>query len=284
MSRPGAMQRRVQLGYALSSEEHPPLDLVAYAKQAEDTGFEFALISDHYHPWTSRQGQSSFVWSVLGALATNTSRLQIGTGVTCPSVRTHPAVVAQASATVATLMPGRRGEHYTVENATLYTRPDEPPPFMVAASGEQAAELAGRTGDGFISTAPVASLVDTFAKAQSAAGRGGDAPRYGQLTVCWAADEAAARKIALEWWPNSALHGELSVELPVPAHYEQATVDVTEDMIARSIICGPDPERHLEGIEEFADAGFDHVYVHQVGPDQEGFMRFYDEHVLPHYR
>ncbi len=321
----------VRLGYALSSEEHRPLDLVTYAERAEETGFEFALISDHYHPWTSRQGQASFVWSVLGAMATKTSTLRIGTGVTCPSVRTHPAVVAQASATVAAMMPGRfflgvgtgenlnehilgdkwpavdvrremleeaieiirelwhgeevshRGRHYTVENATLYTRPDEPPPLMVAASGEEAAELAGRTGDGFISTAPVAALVDTFAQARAAAGQVEGAPRYGQLTVCWAADEAAARSTALEWWPNSALHGELSVELPLPAHYEQATVDVTEEMIARSVVCGPDPARHLEAIDEFAEAGFDHVYVHQVGPDQDGFMRFYGEHVLPHY-
>ena len=99
--------QRVRLGYALSSEEHPPLYLVAGARQAEEVGFEFALISDHYHPWTTRQGQAPFVWAVLGALATNTSKLQIGTGVTCPSVRTHPAIVAQAAATIATMMPGR---------------------------------------------------------------------------------------------------------------------------------------------------------------------------------
>src|SRR4051812_1836503 len=95
------------LGYALSSEEHTPRDLVKYAGMAEDAGFEFALISDHYHPWTSAQGQSSFVWAVLGGIASSTTRLRVGTGVTCPIMRVHPAVIAQASATVAAMMPGR---------------------------------------------------------------------------------------------------------------------------------------------------------------------------------
>lgn len=325
----------IELGYALSSEEHPPLDLVRYAQMAEQTGFGHALISDHFHPWTDRQGQSSFVWSVLGAIATSTSHLTVGTGVTCPTIRTHPAIIAQAAATVAMMMPGRfflgvgagenlnehilgdkwpasderremlseaievirelweggqvshRGPHYTVENATLYSRPDTPPPLMVAASGEAAARLAGSHGDGLISTAPDATLVEAFlgARASSGSRRGGpisESPsRYGQLTVCWAAEEADARRTALEWWPNSALHGELSVELPLPAHFEQATADVTEDHIAESVVCGPDPQRHLDAIGAFADAGFDHVYVHQVGPDQEGFMRFYAEHILP---
>lgn len=328
-----ASSSRVRIGYALSSEEHPPRMLVENACEAEEAGFEFALISDHFHPWTERQGQSSFVWSVLGAIATSTSRLEVGTGVSCPTVRIHPAIVAQASATVAAMMPGRfflgvgtgenlnehvhgdrwpasdvrremleeavgvirelwtgdeishRGRYYTVENATLYTTPESPPPLMVAASGELAASLAGRIGDGFISTAPDSSLVDAFLNARDKDGDGDHAsvPRYGMLTVCWAADEAQARKTALEWWPNAALHGELSVELPLPAHFEQATVDVTEELIGEAIICGPDIQRHLDAIESFADAGFDHVYIHQVGPDQGGFMEFYREHILPEY-
>ncbi len=97
----------MSLGYKLSSEEQSPLDLVRQAQMAEDTGFEFALISDHYHPWTDRQGQSPFVWSVLGAIAQATRRLVVGTAVTCPTVRIHPAIVAQAAATTAALMPGR---------------------------------------------------------------------------------------------------------------------------------------------------------------------------------
>src|ERR1044071_5919083 len=97
----------VELGYALSSEEHTPNDLVAAARRAEETGFTFALISDHYHPWVDKQGQSPFVWSVIGGIAQVTQRLALGTGVTCPIMRVHPAIIAQAAATAGAMMPGR---------------------------------------------------------------------------------------------------------------------------------------------------------------------------------
>ena len=100
------------------------------------------------------------------------------------------------------------------------------------------------------------------------------------LTVCWAASEAEARATALEWWPNAALKGPLGQELPLPSHFEQAAAMVDEESIAETIVCGPDPDAHLSGIREFVDAGFDHVYVHQVGPDQDGFIDFYEREVL----
>jgi coenzyme F420-dependent glucose-6-phosphate dehydrogenase len=310
------------LGYALSSEEHRPNDLVRYARQAEDAGFEFALISDHFHPWTDRQGQSPFVWSVIGGIAEATDRLVLGTGVTCPTIRTHPAVIAQAAATSAAMMPGRfflglgsgenlnehifgdywpsaderqemleeaievirllwqggsqthRGKHYRVENARVYTLPDEPPPIAVAASGSNAAELAARAGDALISTTPDEELVQAYRSA------GGNGPRYGQLTVCWARDEREAVQTALEWWPNAALKGELSQELPLPRHFEQAAENVDEEAIAEAIVCGPDVDRWLEQITAFEDAGFDHVYLHQVGPDQEGFFQVAQRELL----
>jgi coenzyme F420-dependent glucose-6-phosphate dehydrogenase len=164
------------IGYALSSEEHAPLDLVRYSAAAEEAGFSYALVSDHFHPWVDRQGQSPFVWSVIGGIAEATEGLRIGTGVTCPTIRVHPAIVAQAAATSAAMLPGRfflglgtgenlnehvlgdrwpegevrlemleeaievirllwqggyqshHGRHYTLEEARIYTRPDEPPP------------------------------------------------------------------------------------------------------------------------------------------------------------
>src|ERR671923_2146837 len=97
----------MEFGLALSSEEHPPRDLVQLAQRAEETGLEFAMISDHFHPWTDAQGQSPFVWAVIGGIAQATERLRLGTGVTCPIVRLHPAIVAQAAATAAAMMPGR---------------------------------------------------------------------------------------------------------------------------------------------------------------------------------
>jgi coenzyme F420-dependent glucose-6-phosphate dehydrogenase len=97
----------LQMGYALSSEEHAPNKLVSYTRMAEEAGFTFALISDHYHPWIDQQGQSPFVWSVIGGIAHTTTRLHLGTGVTCPTMRIHPAIIAQAAATAAAMMPGR---------------------------------------------------------------------------------------------------------------------------------------------------------------------------------
>ena len=315
------------LGYALSSEEHRPLDLVRNAARAEQAGFEFALISDHFHPWIDRQGQSAFVWSVLGGIAEATERLVLGTGVTCPTLRIHPAIVAQAAATTAAMLPGRfflgvgtgenlnehvlgqrwpstqvrremleeavevmrllwsgdlsshRGRHYTVENARIYTLPEEPIEVMVAAGGEEAAALAGRIGDGLIGTAPDAATLDAFDEAG-----GVGKPRYAQVTVCWAALESDARRTALEHWPNAALQGPLGQELPLPVHFEAASGMVTEDSIAKAIVCGPDPEPYTKLIDEYVDAGYTHVYLHQVGPDQEGFFGFCTSELLPHYQ
>lgn len=316
----------MEIGYALSSEEHTPNDLVRNARMAEDAGFTFALISDHYHPWVDRQGHSPFVWAVIGGIAQATQRLRLGTGVTCPILRIHPAVIAQAAATAAVMMPGRfflgvgtgenlnehilgdkwppldmrremlresiavmrllwqgnrqsfDGDYFVVENARIYTLPDVPPEIYVAGNGPRAAELAGEAADGFIGLAPDGELIAAY-EASGGSGR----PRYGQMTVCWAEDIAAARRTAHEIWPNGGLKGELSQELPLPEHFEQAAAMVTEDDVAQEILCGPDPEPHLARIREFADAGYDHVYVHQVGPDQGGFVSFYEREILPHF-
>jgi G6PDH family F420-dependent oxidoreductase len=97
----------VEVGYKLSSEEHGPLDMICHAKQAEDAGFAFAMISDHYHPWIDNQGHSPFVWGTIGGISQTTSKIRLSTGVTCPTVRIHPAIIAQAAATAAAMMPGR---------------------------------------------------------------------------------------------------------------------------------------------------------------------------------
>src|SRR5918999_5869709 len=96
-----------RIGYKLSSEEHGPRDLVRYARLAEEAGFDFAAISDHFHPWIDKQGHAPFVWGVIGGIAQVTERLTIGTGVTCPTIRTHPAIIAHAAATAGAMLPGR---------------------------------------------------------------------------------------------------------------------------------------------------------------------------------
>jgi G6PDH family F420-dependent oxidoreductase len=93
------------IGYALSSEEHSAPELVGYARAAEEAGFRDLMISDHFHPWVDEQGSSPFVWSVIGGIGATTG-LRVGTGVTCPTVRLHPAIVAQAAATAATMCRG----------------------------------------------------------------------------------------------------------------------------------------------------------------------------------
>ena len=314
----------VRFGYALSSEEHRPADLVANAARAEDAGFEFALISDHYHPWVDAQGHSAFVWTVLGGIARETSTLEVGTGVTCPMIRIHPAIIAQAAATTADLFEGRfflgigtgenlnehilgdhwppyddrremliesmeimrglwegelfshRGEHYVVENARIYTLPDTPPRIMIAASGPESGEVAGEFGDGLIVTAPDTEVIGAFREEG-----GTDKPIYGQVTGCWAASEDAATKTLHEIWPNAGVPGALSTELPLPEHFQQAASTVTPEMLAEKMPVGPDVGPYVDAVRELIDAGVDNVYIHQVGPDQEGFFRFFREELQP---
>jgi G6PDH family F420-dependent oxidoreductase len=312
-----------KFGYFLSSEEHSPRELVRQARLAEQAGFEALWISDHYHPWLDEQGESSFVWSVIGALAEAVS-LPITTAVTCPLIRVHPAVIAQAAATSALLTEGRfalgvgtgealnehildsrwppaserlemleeaidlmrrlwsgklvthHGEHYDVDTARLYSVPDQPPPIYMSGFGDKAAELAGRLADGFICVKPDAELLKTF---RSAAGT--DKVAQGGLKVCWGPDEAQARRTAYRLWPNDMIPGEAAQLLPLPRHFEQLTELVTEEMVGENVACGPDPERHIGALGAFVDAGFDEVYVNQIGPDQEGFFDFYAEQILP---
>jgi G6PDH family F420-dependent oxidoreductase len=170
------------------------------------------------------------------------------------------------------------GDFYTVEDARIYTLPDEPPPIMVAGSGPNAIEAAGTLGDGFIGLAPEKEIIQQF---QAAGGEG--KPCYGQLTVCWAETEAEAKDIVYKIWPNSGLKGELSQELRTVTHFEQAAKMLDKEAVTEETVCGPDAQKHIEGIQQFIDAGYDYVYIHQIGPDQEGFFRFYAQEVLPHF-
>jgi G6PDH family F420-dependent oxidoreductase len=127
-----------------------------------------------------------------------------------------------------------------------------------------------------IGTEPEASLLAAFDRAG-----GARKPRYAELTVCWAKDEATAKRIATETWPTSAMESSLSWELPLPEHFEAVAELVTEDHVAETIVCGPDPQRHLAAIRKYADAGYDHLCIHQVGKEQKGFFEFYAEEIFP---
>jgi len=317
----------VEFGYKLSSEEHGPLDLVRNAKMAEDAGFTFAMISDHYHPWISREGQSPFVWCTIGGISQSTTNLKLSTGVTCPTIRIHPAIIAQAAATAASMMPGRfmlavgsgenlnehilgdrwppapvriemleeavdiirllfeggtqdyHGVFYTVENARIYTLPETLPPILVAATGEMAAETSGRIGDGFVTSGADKEALEIF-KVSGGVGK----PSYAETSVCFAKDEAQARRTAYQQWPISANKGEMNRELPTPEHYEQLASMVDEEDVAGKVVCGPDPQRHIDNLRKFIDAGFDNICIHQIGKDQKGFIDFYVKKILPEFQ
>ena len=314
----------IEIGYALTSELHNANEMVRHAQQAEEAGFKFAMISDHFHPFFNRHGESPFVWSVIGAIAHATKQLRVGSGVTCPIIRYHPAIIAQAAATCETMMPGRFflgvgtganlnehvlgdawpapsvrvemlaeaievirllwkggqqchfGKHYTLDQARLYSLPEKPPPLVIAASGRVMARLAARMGDGLVGLSPDRGLVDTYLAASSDK----EKPRYAQMAVCLDKDVEKARQTALDWWPLGLIPGSVIPELPLPSHYEALSAGFTETDISRAVVCGPDPELHLAKIDEFIRAGFTHIYIHQVGPDQESFFDFYKKHIL----
>jgi G6PDH family F420-dependent oxidoreductase len=306
-----------EIGIFLAGEEHGPNSLISQAQAAEAAGFRSVLISDHFHPWLDRQGESPFVWSVIGAIAA-TTRLRVTTGVTCPTVRIHPAIVAQAAATSQLMLGGRfvlgigsgealnehilgdpwpeaktrldmleeataimrqlwsgklvnhQGRYFTVENARLYSCPETPPPVIISAFGPMAVKRAAVMGGGLITVRPDAAAVRGYCEA------GGTGPIVGALKVCWHPDERKARRLAHELWPTDLLPGQLNQELRTPNQFEQAVTLVTEDMVAEQTPCGPDPERYLKAILSYRDAGFDEIYLNQIGTDQPGFFDFFN--------
>jgi G6PDH family F420-dependent oxidoreductase len=313
----------VSIGYFLSCEEFGPRELVRQAKLAEQAGFERLWISDHFHPWNAEQGNSPLVWSVIGALSEAVS-LPVTTAVTCPTIRIHPAIIAQAAATAAVQLEGRfvlgvgsgealnehilgdpwpsvgvrlamleesvelirllhrgeqvsfHGDYYEVQDARIWTLPEQPVPIYISGFGPQATELAARIGDGYCTTSPDPELVALFRKHGDPA-----RPVQGGMKVCWAPSEGDGLDTAARLWSNELLPGQLAQTLPRPEDFEAASSLVPRESVAQQIACGPDPERHLAAVQPYLEASFDEIYVQQIGPDQEAFFRGWSEHVLP---
>ncbi|WP_396926314.1 TIGR03557 family F420-dependent LLM class oxidoreductase [Mycolicibacterium sp.] len=315
-----------KIGYFLSSEQFGPKELVDQAKRAEAAGFESLWISDHFHPWNDEQGQSPFVWSVIGALSEATS-LPVSTAVTCPTVRIHPAIIAQAAATAAVQLDGKfvlgvgsgealnehilgdpwpsvgvrqemleeavdvirllhrgdevshHGLHYEVQEARIYTRPEQPVPIYVSGFGPQGAELAGRIGDGFTLAMPDAELVQTFRTSG-----GGDKPVQAGTKVTWDRDADKALEIAHRLWGNEGLPGQTAQILPRPKDFGALMDLVPKDAVEESIACGADADKHAAQVRKYIDADIDEVYVQQIGPDMDGFFSAWESDVLPQLR
>jgi G6PDH family F420-dependent oxidoreductase len=312
----------MKIGYFLSTEEYSPAELLAQARAAEKAGFEGLWISDHFHPWNNEQGNSAFVWSVIGALS-QVCDLPVTTAVTCPTVRTHPAVIAQAAATSGEMLGGKfilgvgsgealnehilgdvwpsadrrlemleeavelirllwtgevvswEGKFYRVDHARIYNLPDTPPEIYISGFGPKATDLAGRIGDGFINTAPDDELLTRFKDAS------GGKPAQAGAKVAFAETAEEGWEHAHRLWPNAGLPGEMAQILPTPEHFQQASELVTLDATRESVVAGNDPEQHLEQIKSYADAGYDELYVANMGPHYEEMIAFYGEKVLP---
>jgi G6PDH family F420-dependent oxidoreductase len=316
----------IKLGYKLMSEEHGAGELVENARRAEQAGFEFAAISDHFSPWLEEQGHAPLAWPVLGAIANATERLGLMTAVTCPIMRYHPAIIAQGAATLSILSGGRftlglgagerlnehvvgegwpglgerherlseavdiirgllagelsnyRGRYFRLDHARLFDRPEAKPAVVIAAGGPEAARLAGRNGDGLIATEARPELIEAFT------GAGGLGPRYAEVALCYAEREEDAMKTAHRYFRWTMSGWPVLAELPDTEAFAAASRHVSPEAVAQMVSCGPSAERHLEAIDRYRKAGFDHLILVQIGPEQEAFIDFFERELAPALR
>lgn len=324
------------LGYAAMFEQFHPTDLLRWSRQAEAAGFGGIMASDHFNPWTPQQGQAAFAWAWMGALGAQTNRVRFGPGVSAPGYRYHPAVLAQASATLEAMFPGRfylglgagealnehivgeywpeaparlqrleesveiirglfsgktfkhNGPHFHVESARLWTLPQTPPPIYIATSGPINSERTGRIADGIITVgAPdekIKTLLARFEKGAREAGKDpAHMPRIVQLHVSWAGTSQEAVDQAVREWPNGGMAFP-KADIRSPEDFAaMATIVRAEDFRGR-VLMSADLEEHRAHIQHYADLGFDEIYVHNVGRNQEQFIDAYAREVLPRLR
>lgn len=314
------------VGYHCSHEQHPPSALLRYVTAAERAGFQAAMCSDHFAPWSLAQGHSGFAWSWLGA-ALQATRLTFGT-VNAPGQRYHPAVIAQAAATLSEMYPGRfwvalgsgeaLNEHITgapwpvkssrqsrllesvqvmralfagetvtheglinVREARLYTRPSVAPALFGATLSAETARWVGGWADGLITIArPEAELRKVVQQFRE--GGGADKPMYLQAALSFAATEHEAEAAAFENWRTNVMPSpELLADTRLPEHFDAAATCVRPADVRSSVRVSSDPGQHAAWIESDRALGFERIYVHHVGKDQERFIEAFSQQVLP---
>jgi G6PDH family F420-dependent oxidoreductase len=325
---------QAKIGYAAMLEQFGPSEVVDYSVKAEKAGFSGVMAADHFQPWVPQQGQAAFVWNVMTAIGERTKG-DVGPGVTCPSFRMHPAIVAQASATLAAMYPGRHwlglgsgealnehilgqywpetperinrmfeaieiikklfgsrgkdvkheGKYYKLESTRLWTMPDEPPPIFIATAGPITAKKTGMYADGLITVgAPEEKIEMIFEKCREGAREAGKDPAkfrfLGQLHLSWAPTDEEALTNAMVEWPNGGMKFPKQ-DIKSPLDFEQmAKLVRAEDFKGRMLISS-DPEKHRQQIQKFIDLGFDQVYLHNVGRNQEEWIKVFGRDVLP---
>jgi probable non-F420 flavinoid oxidoreductase len=312
------------IGFHNSHEQIHPAQLLADVRHAEEVGFTAAMCSDHFAPWNPAQGQSGFAWSWLGAALATTS-LPFG-AVNAPGQRYHPAIVAQAVATLGAMFPGRfwvalgsgeaMNEHITgdqwprkserdarlrecvaiirallngeevthdglvtVDRARIWTLPEQPPALIAPAITVPTARAAAAWADGLVTiNQPHDRLREMVAAYRDAGGRGTLAL---QLHLSYDPDADRALQIAHEQWHSNVFPPPLSWDLDTPEAFEQASAHVPPEAIPEFVRVSADLGQHAAWIAEYADLGFEEIYLHHVGQEQRGFLDAFGASVLP---
>jgi coenzyme F420-dependent glucose-6-phosphate dehydrogenase len=314
--------------YGASSEEFPPEALLQQAVAAERAGFDGISVSDHLQPWWE-PGESghAFVW--LGAAGQATT-LPIGTGVTSTGARYHPAMIAQAWATLEHLFPGRPylgigsgealnevpvgdewpspkdqiarmdealdwidrlwkgetitedGRFYRAKDLKLHTLPDRRPPIWVSAFGPQAAEVAGRRGDGLWTLPDPESTPEVIEAFRSA---GGDGEIVFQALWSWAETDEAAFEAARKW-KGAQPDDHYTRDWHEPRKmYEHGEQELSDEEFAQNAIIGSDPEQHVSRLRELEELGGTVIVLqNNSGADPMRAIEVYGREVLPALR
>ncbi|GAA1741244.1 glucose-6-phosphate dehydrogenase (coenzyme-F420) [Luedemannella helvata] len=328
----------IRFGYKASAEQFAPRELLDFAVHAERVGFDSVFISDHLQPWRHHGGHAPAALPWLGALVNATERVAVGTSVLTPTFRYHPAVIAQAFATLGCLAPGRvilgvgsgeslneaplgahwpeakerlarlreavelikllwsderitfNGTYYSVTDATIYDRPEQPVGLYIAGGGAVAARLAGRVGDGFICTSGkgrelyTETLLPAVAEGAAKVGRStADLDLTIEVKVSFDPDLERARADT-HYWGALALSAEEKVGVEDPIEMERLADALPIERTASRWIVSSDPDEHAARVREYLDMGFTHLVFHAPGPDQRSFMDRYAEQVLPRLR
>jgi len=313
-----------RLGFHASHEQISPRQLLTDVKAAEQAGFDMAMCSDHFQPWSSRQGHAGYAWSWLGA-ALATTGLEFGC-VCAPGQRYHPAIVAQKLATLAQMFPGRiwtalgsgeainevvtgevwprkelrvrrleecvdvirrllRGEEVsseglvTVDRARVWEVPEQQPLLLAPVVSTESARRVARWADGLITVnQEVSMLRDIVDHYRDAGGRGRLAL---QLHLSWGASQAEAEAIAFDQWRSNVFSAAITWDTPTVAGFDAASEHVTLESVHSSVRISADVEQHSAWIKEYAELGFDDIYLHFVGQDQSRFIEEFGTRVLP---
>ena len=312
------------VGVHASHEQVHPAALLEAVQLAEEVGFTAGMCSDHFSPWGSAQAHSGFAWSWLGA-ALQATGLPFGV-VNAPGQRYHPAVIAQAAATLQAMYPGRfwvalgtgeaSNEHITgdgwprksvrnarlrecvdvmrallageevsheglvtVDRARLWTRPEQPPPFIGAAVSVETARWVAEWADGLATVAQphdhLRQMVDTYRAA------GGQGPLVLQVHLSYAADDDTALAIAHEQWRTNVFAPPVCWDIDSVEAFDEAAKHVPPEAMRDSVLVSSDPGRHAAWLQELVDIGFDEVYLHHVGKEQRDFLEVFGAKVLP---